>query len=210
MDQIICIKIAQTQLKPVDVNQPFHYFPFDRCYLVPPELVDMVPQMFKIYMVMDLTRSLHAALQHVDFTRKYRHTIRRNYTGPEKLPKSGHITVVCPDPSGWKIVVPTYLHNVYDHETKGYTHSTIEYILSRIILNTHNKEASLPPITFHTPDRTFPLLCLACLRLPEQMANVCTPGTATCRNTRQFSLPVDPLVCEKKPFKKSKPRSKRS
>lgn len=189
---IICVKIAQ-RILPITKTHRFNYFPFDRGYLVPPEATEYLPRLFRAYMVMDLTPTLHAALNDLSFTQVYHDTVRRNPLPPQPGKPHQILKGLCNDPADWKFIVPTFLWNEYDAKNNKYIHATIGYILSHAVRVGHNAEAELPRITFVTPHQTYPLMCVACLQLPEQLEGKCTIGTANCRKNCSFKLPVDPL-----------------
>lgn len=197
--QIICVKLNQKKLPQVDVLQPFHYFPFDRAYLVPPDSTHLIPRLFRVYMLMNLTAPLLKALNLITFETINQDTIRRNWTKPTPGKGKNNFKGIIDDPTGWKLIVPTYLFNVYVSSQKTYTHAAISYVSSSAITEDHNLQATLPPISFHTPFRDFPLLCLACINLPSQMAGECSPGLAVCREKKEFKLQIDPLACEQMP-----------
>jgi hypothetical protein len=210
MPAIICVKLAQRILPEREKrSHPFTYFPFDRCYLVPPEAQEQLPKLFRVYMRMDFTAPLHAALNDVSFERVHRDTLYRNFSSPEPGKPYRILHGLCDDPTGWELVVPTFMWNEYNAVKKAYTNSTIRYVLSRVIGPDHNINGELPRIMLVTPEQTFPLMCVACLRLPEQLSGRCTIGTANCRKTCSFKLPVDPLHLDAHRVKKEEPPNDR-
>lgn len=198
MPSIICVKIAQRKLPEGEKQasgqkHSFDYFPFDRGYLIPPDAVERIPQLFRAYMVMDLTETLHAALNGLSFTGVFHATVKRNFKPPQQGKSMNILKGLCDDVAGWKMVVPTFLWNEYDVTKSKYLNSTVGYVLSAAVGAQHNTKAELPRITFVSPHQTFPLMCVACLKLPDQLAGNCTMGTADCRKNCSFKLPVDPL-----------------
>lgn len=196
MPNIICVKIAQRMIPSNEKLTPKHhfdYFPFDRGYLIPPESTAYIPRLFRAYMIMDFTEELRAALNDLSFTRVYHDTVHRNFNAPQPGKARDVLDGLCDNPADWKLVIPTFLRNKYSVKSQTYVHAAIGYILSHAVGINHNVKASLPRISFVTPPRTYPLMCVACLQLPEQLAGKCTIGTAKCRRTRAFELPVDPL-----------------
>jgi hypothetical protein len=198
MKSIVCFKIAQRKLpqdgKTSSEKHGFDYFPFDRGYLIPPDATQYIPRLFRVYMLMDLTSPLLAALNELSFARVFHDTIQRNVNAPQQGKSRDALNGLCDTPQGWKLVIPTFLQNAYSVEKRKYVSASVRYILSVIIGTGHNAQAALPGITLVAPHYTYPLICVACLRLPEQLAGNCTFGTAECRNSKDFELPVDTLT----------------
>lgn len=189
--QIITVKLHQTKLSQ-NPPQPFHYFPFDLCYLVPPKLVDRIPGMFPVYLSLKLTKELLGALNLVSNPEIIRGTVRRNYDNPKSGLVRNNFVKLCPDPTGWQLIVPTFKRNWFDFKKKRYTRAEIAYVGTNALTTLHNLKARLPAVELHVPERSFPLLCTACFQLPEHWAGKCTPGTAVCRTKREINLKVEP------------------
>lgn len=183
-DKIICVKIAQ---RAIPQTKGFNLFPFDRVYLIPSRSVKRIPQLFRVFLEMDLTEDLLAALNQITIHQITSDTLYRNYTPAHPVKTCDAFHEICPSPAGWKLIVPTYLKAQY---LKLGERGDLTYLLSNAVTDNHNRRAKLPMISLHTPQKIYPLLCLACSRLPDQLAGTCTPGTAHCRKHKMFELPI--------------------
>ena len=196
-NSIICVKIAQRALPMSEENENhFNYFPYDRIYIAEEQHAPLFKKMFRYYLSMPFTKELLAtihtlAVDKVSTSPQYRETQPERDTDETK--KEWLSSVACTVAAEKSImIVPTFVRSKYRSAEKVPYASELGYFLSKILSSqSHNIHAPMPRITFHTPDRTFPIMCTSCLNLAAFYANECTPGTYACRKNCNIELPLD-------------------
>lgn len=196
-DSIICVKIAQRALPISEENENhFNYFPYDRIYIAKERHAHLFQRMFRYYISMPFTKELLAtihtlAVDSVSTSTQY----RENPPGyAVDKTKEEWLSSIARTVAAKKsiLVVPTFVRSKYRDKEKVPYASELGYVLSKILSSkTHNIHAQMPRITFHTPHRTFPVMCTSCMNLAAFYANECTPGTHACQKNCKIELPLD-------------------
>lgn len=167
MKHIICVKIHQ----PTYISSTY-IFPFDRIYIVPTETVPRLTTLFDYYLSMPLDTELKEKLQRLYIENHKVSSIFRDtrvpFNGKEYHYRLNEDSI---------LIIPTHLKPINDN------FSEIAYHVSRIvnqIVNPGHLRNQLPSIQFHTPTRTYPMLCTACINMSDYTAGKCSPGHRTC------------------------------
>lgn len=192
--QIYSVKICQRLLytETGELFSPFHYFPYDRLYLVKKKELPLIKRMFRYFFQLDVTQNIVDALDRVVINRVRTLKHQRDDATSEYIPintSNMFGSFLTPDMPNWMLVVPT---QVKTKKTEPLT-SYINYVHSSLI-NRHGYPTPgnyLPPITLHTPQRTIHLLCAICDNILKYQTGDCSPGTPSCRARSNQSIQLE-------------------
>jgi len=192
MTEILCVKIAQREIKG---GTGYQYFPYDRVYLVPRELRATVFRMFRYFFEMDLDNDLLAALTLLKVTHERTITVDRDDKKLEGKREGDELTdrVVCPEE--WLLIVPTHIkgRKKEDKRESAKEESVLMYRFSKVLQRSSasNAKARMPRISLHTPYKEIPLFCAVCTRILDFHDNKCSPGKGMCSKNAETILPAD-------------------
>jgi len=205
--RIFCLKVRQRLVK-IRLHKDFKshkvYTPFERLYLIPPDLSKKLPHLFRYYFQLEL-EPLFDTLNQYGIGTQYYDALDREHTAAVKTTstRSGpmYLSKIIEDPRGWQAVVPTYVrtHIVAQHDNgrpiPRYS-SYVAYLFSQYAYRDGVIPPNLPStILLHTPDADYPYMCVACPHMADHMAGDCKPISTACnRNLASgaYKLPHDP------------------
>ena len=172
---------------------PWQYFPFDRLYITSKENSAIFKRMFHYYITAPVTDFLLRGLDQltVNFCRTI--PIHRDGDQLEEklLGKDMHFSPLLPEKNGpYMLAVPTIVghyelfqgKNREMKTTDGSPMARIIYVLSSAVSHRviHRVPAEILAMRLHTPERTYPSVCIACQNQAKFLSGDCAPMEHTC------------------------------